>query len=223
MNPDLSQEEAIGTSGGADPLLPGVNIADVDDVNSARADEYALLATLLLAAPDADLLARLSGLQGDPETPLGLAHVALGQAAASAAPEVVGREYFELFVGVGRGELLPYASYYLTGFLNERPLARLRGDMKRLGLERAEGHFDPEDHLGTLCEIMSGFAAAHFVVPAGEEREFFEKHIAPWAGRFFADLEGAASARFYRAVGALGRIFIDIEAEGFAMEVRRSS
>jgi TorA maturation chaperone TorD len=95
--------------------------------------------------------------------------------------------------------------------------------MKRLGLERAQGHFDPEDHLGTLFEIMSGFAAAHFVVPAGEEREFFEKHIAPWASRFFADLEHAAHARFYRAVGALGRIFIDIEAEGFAMEARRSS
>jgi TorA maturation chaperone TorD len=223
MNPDLRLEEAIGTSRGADPLLLGANIADVDDVNSARADEYALLATLLLAAPDAHLLSRLSGLQGDTETPLGLAHVALGQAAASASPEGVGREYFELFIGVGRGELLPYASYYLTGFLNERPLARLRGDMKRLGLERVEGHFDPEDHLGTLCEIMSGFAATHFVVPAGEEREFFERHIAPWAGRFFADLENAASARFYRAVGALGRIFIDIEAEGFAMEVRRSS
>jgi TorA maturation chaperone TorD len=223
MNPDLSQEEAIGTSGGADPLLPGVNIADVDDVNSARADEYALLATLLLAAPDADLLSKLSRLQDDTETPLGLAHAALGQAAASASPEAVRREYSELFIGVGRGELLPYASYYLTGFLNERPLARLRGDMRRLGLERAEGHFDPEDHLGTLCEIMSGFAATHFVVAAGEEQDFFERHIAPWAGRFFADLEKAASARFYRAVGALGRIFIDIEAEGFAMEVRRSS
>ncbi|TJW44545.1 MAG: molecular chaperone TorD, partial [Mesorhizobium sp.] len=117
----------------------------------------------------------------------------------------------------------PYASYYLTGFLNERPLARLRADMKRLGLERADGHFDPEDHLGTLFEIMSGFAAKHFVVPAGEERDFFERHIAPWASRFFADLENAASARFYRAVGALGRIFIDIEAEGFAMEARPSS
>ena len=223
MNPDLSQEEAIGTSGGADPLLPGVNIADVDDVNSARADEYALLATLLLAAPDADLLSRLSRLQDDTRTPLGLAHAALGQAAASASPEAVRREYSELFIGVGRGELLPYASYYLTGFLNERPLARLRGDMKRLGLERAEGHFDPEDHLGTLCEIMSGFAATHFVIPAGEEQDFFERHIAPWAGRFFADMENAPTPRFYRAVGALGRIFIDIEAEGFAMEVRRSS
>jgi TorA maturation chaperone TorD len=222
MNPDLRLEEAIGTSGGADSLVLGVNDADVDDVNGARADEYALLASLLLAAPDADFLSRLSRLQGDTETTLGLAHVALGKAAASAAPEAVRREYFELFIGVGRGELLPYASYYLTGFLNERPLARLRGDMKRLGLERAEGHFDPEDHLGTLCEIMSGFAGARFVVAAEDEQDFFERHIAPWAARFFADMENAASARFYRAVGALGRIFIDIEAEGFAMEARRA-
>lgn len=223
MNPDLRLEEAIGTSFGADALVPGVEDADVNDVNSARADEYALLATLLLAAPDANLMARLSGLRGDAETPLGKAHAALGQAASSASPVAVSREYFELFIGVGRGELVPYASYYLTGFLNERPLARLRGDMRRLGLERADGHFDPEDHLGTLFEIMSGFAATHFVVPAREERDFFERHIAPWASRFLADLENAASARFYRAVGALGRIFIDIEAEGFAMEARPSS
>ncbi|MBA3448817.1 MAG: molecular chaperone TorD family protein, partial [Pseudaminobacter sp.] len=105
----------------------------------------------------------------------------------------------------------------------ERPLARLRGDMKRLGLERADGHFDPEDHLGTLCEIMSGFAGNRFVISAGEEKDFFARHVAPWAGRFFADLENAKAARFFRAVGALGRIFIDIEVEGFAMETRRSA
>src|SRR5690606_25322889 len=104
------------------------------------------LASLLLRAPDAASLARLSSLQGT-ATPLGLAHIALGQAAASASADAVKREYSEIFIGVGRGELLPYASYYLTGFLNERPLARLRGDMKRLGLEPVEGHSDPEDHL----------------------------------------------------------------------------
>lgn len=210
LRPDLYPEpEASGT--------------ETDEVDSARADEYALLASLLLTAPDADLLTRLSGLQGDPETPLGLAHAALGQAAASTSSDAVNREYFELFIGIGRGELLPYASYYLTGFLNERPLARLRGDMMRLGLERAEGHSDPEDHLGTLCEIMSGFACNHFVIAADDEHDFFARHIAPWAGRFFADLESAKAARFYRAVGALGRVFIDIEAEGFAMETRRTA
>jgi TorA maturation chaperone TorD len=223
MNPDLRLEEANGTSSGVVPPVLDANVVDLGDLDAARADEYALIASLLLVAPDAGLLARLSNLQGHTETPLGRAHAALAKAAASTSPEKVKREYFELFIGVGRGELLPYASYYLTGFLNERPLARLRGDMMRLGLERAKGHFDPEDHLGTLCEIMSGFACNHFVIAADDEHGFFARHIAPWAGRFFADLESAKAARFYRAVGALGRIFIDIEAEGFAMETRRSA
>ena len=223
MNPDSRQEEATGMSGGANPLILDESHVGVDDVDSARANEYALLASLLLRAPDADFLTRLSRLEGEIDTPLGVAHMALGQAAASASAEAVNREYFELFIGVGRGELLPYASYYLTGFLNERPLARLRGDMMRLGLERADGHCEPEDHLGTLCEIMSGFAGNHFMIPADEEQGFFDRHLAPWAGRFFADLENAEAARFYRSVGSLGRIFIDIEAEGFAMEARRSA
>lgn len=195
---------------------------DIDDVDRARAEEYALLAALLLTPPDADTLERLALLTGDDST-LGQAHAALGKAAAAASARAVDREYFELFVGVGRGELLPYASYYLTGFLNERPLARLRGDMRRLGLERAEGHAEPEDHLGSLCEMMSGFAAGRFIISAGEEQDFFERHVAPWAGRFFADLENATAASFYRSVGAAGRLFIEIETEAFAMETRRSA
>ncbi len=196
--------------------------AEVDDVDQARANEYALLASLLLRAPDAGILAELAALQGT-ATPLGMAHIALGQAAASASADSVKREYFELFHGVGRGELLPYASYYLTGFLYEKPLARLRNDLKRLGLQRVEGHLDPEDHIGTVCEIMNGFAAARYDAPPSEERAFFELHIVPWAGRFFADLEQAKAARLYRTVGTIGRIFIEIEAEGFAMEARRSA
>ena len=118
---------------------------------------------------------------------------------------------------------MPYASYYLTGFLNERPLARLREDMKRLGLERAAGHHDPEDHFGTLLEIMSGFAGGRFEASAGDQGAFFARHVAPWAERFFADLERATSARLYRAVAAVGRVFIDIEMQGFAMETRQSA
>ena len=87
-----------------------------------------------------------------------MAHAALGEAAARLDVERVGREYFDLFVGVGRGEILPYASYYLTGFLYERPLARLRADLKRLGIERADGQPEPEDSAATLCEIMAGLA-----------------------------------------------------------------
>jgi TorA maturation chaperone TorD len=209
LRPDLYQEQRSAGGG--------------DDVEAARSMQYALLASLLLRAPDAGLLARLARLQGDPETPLGEAHVALARAAAVASARAVKREYFDVLLGVGRGEVVPYASYYLTGFLNERPLARLRQDMKHLGLARSEGHPDPEDHLGTLCEIMSGFAAGRFEAPAGAQDDFFARHLAPWAGRFFADLERAESARFYRAVGMLGRVFTEIETEGFAMEARASA
>jgi TorA maturation chaperone TorD len=206
-----------------DLYRPERSAGDGDDVDAARSLQYALLASLLLRAPDAESLARLSRLQGDPATPLGEAHVALARTAASASAQAVKREYFDVFLGVGRGDVVPYESYYLTGFMNERPLARLRQDMKHLGLARSEGHCDPEDHLGTLCEIMSGFAAGRFEAPPGAEDDFFARHLAPWAGRFFADLEKAESAKFYRPVGTLGRVFIDIEAEGFAMEARASA
>src|SRR3546814_19724717 len=109
--------------------------------------------------------------------------MALAEAAHSVSFETVEREYFGLFLGVGRGELLPYASYYLTGFLNERPLAQLRADLKRLGLERAEGHFDPEAHLGTLCEIMSDVAGGLIEASASDQGESFAVHNAPWAGQ----------------------------------------
>ena len=188
-----------------------------DDTDRARAQLYALLGALLLRAPDAAMLARLSGLQGAP-TPLGLAQIALAEAAAGTGAAAVQREYFDLFIGVGRGELVPYASYYLTGFLNERPLARLRGDLDRLGLARAAGHRDPEDHVGTLFEIMSGFASGAFPATSAEERAFFLNHLALWAPRFLADLETAGKARFYRAVGRLGALYMEIEAEAFAMD-----
>ena len=205
-------EEATGRAGGA----------GADDTDLARSQEYALLGALLLRAPDAEFLSRLADIDGS-DTPLGAAHAALARAAAAAEAPLVRREYFELFEGVGRGELLPYASYYLTGFLNERPLASLRADLGRLGLERAEGHGDPEDHLGSLCEVMSGFAGGRLEASFGDQSAFFAQHIAPWAERFFTDLEKAKSARFYRAVANVGRVFIDIETESFAMEARQSA
>lgn len=221
-------EEAREVPGGAGALAgewapdvdhgrPDRPLQDRDEIDLARSRQYALLAALLVRAPDASMLARLARLQGTP-TPLGLAHLALAETAAAASVESVQREFFELFIGVGRGELLPYASYYLTGFLNDRPLAKLRDDLRQLGLERSGGVFEPEDHLGTLCEIMSGVADGRFAAGLDEERQFFRRHLAPWAARFFADLEIAKAARFYRTVGAVGRIFMEIEADAFAME-----
>jgi len=188
----------------------------IDEVDAARAHQYALLALLLARAPDAAMLARLATLRGD-ASPLGLAHAALAEAAAGANAERVEREFFNLFIGLGRGELMPYGSYYQSGFLYERPLARLREDLLRFGIERSEGNCEPEDHAATLCEIMSGLVSGKLPAPAGADRELFEKHLAPWLGRFFADLESAKEADLYRQVGALGGLFVNIESEAFAL------
>ena len=203
LRPDLYAEHP-GTAG------------DVDEVDAARAQEYALLSVLLARAPDAGLLERLGALRGD-ASPLGLAHVALAEAAQRANVERLEREYFDLFIGLGRGELLPYGSYYLTGFLHERPLARLRAHLDKLGLERTPGQAEPEDHAAILCEIMAGLASRRLPAPAGSDRELFEQHLAPWIGRFFVDLEQAEAADFYRGVGRLGRVFVDIETDAFAL------
>jgi TorA maturation chaperone TorD len=186
----------------------------IDPVDAARAQEYALLATLLSAPPTRSLLDRLSELSGD-DTSLGRAHAALADAASNAVAAGVEREYFDLFVGLGRGELLPYASYYLTGFLNERPLSRLRADLATLGIERVESNPEPEDHAATLCEIMAGLASGRFPASGDAQRSFFERHLSPWMARMFADMESTETAKFYRAVGAVGRVFMDIETEAF--------
>jgi TorA maturation chaperone TorD len=187
----------------------------VDEIDRARAQEYALLATLLSRSPDAELMRRLALLGGD-ASPLGVAHAALGEAAGRADEDSVRREYFDLFAGLGEGCLMPYASHYMTGALYGRPLARLRETFQDLGIERAAGHSEPEDHAAVLCEIMAGLVGGGIEAPAGADRDFFQKHLAPWVGRFFVDLEQAKSTDFYARVGSLGRTFMDVETEAFA-------
>jgi TorA maturation chaperone TorD len=207
LRPDLFDPRAAGDA--------------IDEVDAARAQEYALLATLLGRAPGRDLLARLGRIKVD-ASPLGLAHASLAAAAGAADAARVEREFFDLFIGIGRGEVLPYGSYYLTGLLHERPLARLRGDLAELGIVRAEGQCEPEDHIAIVCEVMAGLADGGFAASPGAarrlfEKQFFDKHMAPWARRFFADLERAEAADFYRSVAAVGRTFIEIETEAFAL------
>jgi TorA maturation chaperone TorD len=199
------------------PIGPSIIApAAIDEIDVARSRQYALLAVLLARAPDAALLSRIATLRGD-ASPLGLAQAALAEAAAAANVERIEGEFFDLFIGIGRGELLPYASFYLTGFLNERPLARVRADLERFGIERAESHTEPEDHAAVLCDVMAGLVDGRFGTAPGADREFFEKHLAPWIGRFFADLEQARAAAFYRQVAALGRTFVAIESEAFTL------
>src|SRR6185437_3505863 len=198
------------------PDLYGLPHEPLGEIEAARAQEYALLATLLTRAPRPALLKRIAELQGD-DTPLGKAHAALAGAALAADISGVEREFFELFIGVGRGELLPYASYYLTGFLNERPLARLRHDLRLIGIAPAETASEPKDHAAILCEIMARLIRREFAAPADEQQQLFERHLAPWIDRFFADLERAEAADFYRPVGMIGRRFIEVETEAFAL------
>jgi len=187
--------------------------------DALRADLYGFLATLLAAPPAPAVLARCAALSGD-ETAIGQGFAELARRAAAATPESVAGEYTRLFIGVSRGELLPYGSFYLTGFLNEKPLAHLREDMARLGIARSADVCEPEDHIATLCEMMAGLIRGQFAAPPGlaTQAAFFTRHIARWAEHFFADLEGAKAAQFYAPVGAIGRAFIAIETESFRMD-----
>jgi TorA maturation chaperone TorD len=184
----------------------------IDEIDEARAQEYQLIGALLWRAPTAETLAVLRDLRGD-ASPLGMAHFALAEAAAELTPEAARDEFFELFIGVGRGEILPYASYYLTGFLHERPLALVREDMGKLGIARAERAGEPEDHIAILMDIMANLIRGAFVGEGVDAGAFYARHIEPWGERLFADLEVAKASKFYRAVGRVGSLFLSIETE----------
>ena len=183
-----------------------------------RARHYRLLARFLAAPPDAELLRLSAGFEGD-ATPLGQALAELAGQAVASSPKAAEDEYLALFIGLGRGELVPYGSFYMTGFLNEKPLAKLRVDMSRLGIARAEHVKEPEDHVAAICEMMAGLITGAFgaALDLRGQRAFFDAHLAPWGERFFEDLEGAKAARLYRSVGTLGRRFLEIEMAAFDM------
>ncbi len=193
-------------------------IGEVPEEDQLRAQCYWLLARLLACAPDQALLDHVARLKGD-ETDLGKAINALVAAARGASLSALEEEHFNLFVGIGQGELVPYASYYLTGFLHEKPLANLRLDMARLGIARAVGVVEPEDNISSLCEMMAGMIMGEFGEPVDlpAQRAFFDRHIGSWAPRFFEDLEAARNAAFYMPVGTIGRLFMAVESEAFKM------
>jgi TorA maturation chaperone TorD len=192
--------------------------ARIDAEDRMRADMYNLMGVLLAGPPEQGTLDVVAGLAGN-ETDLGQAVEALASMARRTRPATIEREFNSLFIGLGRGELLPYASFYLTGFLNEKPLAILRRDMTEYGLSRAPNVYEPEDNIASLMEMMGAMIAGRFGPPASLERQrtFFNKHLAPWAGHFFADLERAKTAEFYVPVGTIGRAFIQIEVEAFRL------
>ena len=171
-----------------------------------RASAYALLAALLRAAPDQALLDHVSGLSPDSDEESDALGVAMGALASTAREQDVARlehEYNDLFIGVGRGEIVPYGSWYLTGFLMEQPLSDLRDDLRALGFERSEDTHEPEDHAAAIFEVFSVMIADAFSL--SRQQGFFNTHMQPWLERFFADLAQARSAEFYKACGAVWR------------------
>lgn len=187
--------------------------------DQVRAHTYGLFGALLAAAPSADLLAVLAevnpaaGAEGD----FAGAWRQLAIAAAHADSASVAREYQDLFIGVGRGEVVPYGSWYMTGFLMDRPLALLRADLERLGFERQDEVKEPEDHAAALCETMAMLLAEE--CQQDVQRHFFAAHMEPWMKSFFRDLSTAKSAAFYRAVGQFGEQFVEFESGYLAMTV----
>ena len=195
--------------------VPSPSDADGDAV---RANTYGLLGALLASPPRNEIFDLLAGIEVPSTDGLGTAWEALSRAARHAAVDAVDDEYHDLFIGVGRGELIPYGSWYLTGFVMDKPLAALRSDLAALGFERQDDVKEPEDHAAALLETMALMVASpeHGI---DVQRRFFDRHVATWMRTFFADLQAAGSARFYRAVGQLGDRFMAFEMQYLSIVV----
>lgn len=193
--------------------------ATATEQDQLRAGVWNLLGNLLVQAPGQELLDVLSQIE-DPEggvrDAIGEAWLTLRMAAQRARPAAVEMEYQDVFIGVGGGEVTAYASWYLTGSLMERPLIELRQELQLLGVEREEGVSEPEDHAGVICQIMA-LVLTDPDCDFQRQKEIFQRHIEPWLGRLFEDLQKASSANFYRAVGALGEEFLQLEQSYYSM------
>ncbi|MCT4579606.1 molecular chaperone [Donghicola sp.] len=195
-----------------------VQTPQITPEDKLRAELYDFLAALLANPPTEGLLRNTAKLTGD-ETDLGQGIQTLATLAGKTNAKAAEREFNTLFIGIGRGELLPYASYYMTGFLNEKPLASLRRDMAEQQIRRAPNVYEPEDNIASLMEMMAGLIEGRFGAPAsiGQQQTFFNRHIAPWASPFFADLEKAQNSVLYAPVGTVGKVFMQIETEAFRL------
>lgn len=190
----------------------------LEDEQRYRASAYGLLAALLRAPPDRGLLDYVSELspEGDEAADeLAQALAALAGASREADPDALDDEYHALFIGVGGGELMPYGSWYLTGYMMEQPLADLRDDLARLGFERSAETHEPEDHISAIFEVFSVMIAD--AASLDEQRNFYQKHLLPWVARFFDDLAKARAAEFYQGVARFGAAFNQLESTYLSM------
>jgi TorA maturation chaperone TorD len=207
--------------------MSGANNQTIEEEQRYRASAYALLAGLLRAAPDQALLDYVSGLSPDGDVlaeaeidaevdELGLAMSSLAVASRGRDLALLEQEYNNLFIGVGKGEVVPYGSWYLTGFLMEQPLSDLRDDLRALGFERSDDTCEPEDHAAAIFEVFSVMIAD--VSSLAPQQVFFKTHMQPWLERFFADLGAARSADFYRDVAQFGAAFLKLESAYLSMQ-----
>lgn len=192
------------------------------DEETARSELYGLLAVLYYAPPTPDLLAQLrvavteapaaGAFLEEPWRELIAVTRALGD-------EAIQAEHDSLFGGIGKPEVYLYGSHFLSGFLNEKPLAKLRTDLNAMGLARDDGMSETEDHFAYLCEVMRYLIAAEDVAVANltRQREFFSTHIQPWVLTMCDDLQKHPKAKFYAALAELTRAFMGVEAQGFDM------
>ena len=184
-----------------------------------RAGAYSMLAELLRQPPQQELLKTVTGLADvvEEKDDFAVAMSMLGLSARAATVNELDDEFHALFIGLGRGELVPYGSWYLTGFLMEKPLGVLREDLARMGFARNDDTCEPEDHVAALCEVMA------LLIDEGrdldQQKIFFDVHISPWLGQFYTDLSEARSAVFYRSVARFGKAFFDFEKQYLAMSV----
>lgn len=186
----------------------------MDQEDQARSGTYMILASVLSDIPSQDLIDYLrhidSPVEGQDPGEIGEAWQDLKQAALKADLEALDDEYHALFIGVGRGEVVQYGSWHMTGFLMDAPLSELRDDLRSLGFESDPDVKEPEDHISAICETMSILINAEDI-ESFQQRRFFIRHLHPWGEKFFREVQAAKSADFYRAVGVLGERFIKLE------------
>jgi TorA maturation chaperone TorD len=194
-------------------LTPEISAEDV-----LRANLYKLLAHTLRAGPGRQDLQQFAKMRGD-TTPIGKAVSAIARVAAASSAGEVAMEYDALFGGDDRPEVSTYRSSYFTAALNEVPLARLRADMNRLGIEFRSDVDEPEDHIAALCEMMAGLILGDFgeALDVEGQKLFFSVHLGTWGKRFFTDLEAARKSVFYACIGRLGAAFMQVEERAFAL------
>jgi TorA maturation chaperone TorD len=191
-----------------------------DGEELARAELYGLLARLWIAPPDDALLAQFG--MAITQAPEGGGHLqapwrSLVAAMRAGGIEAAAAEYEALFGGVGRPEVLLYGSYYLSGFLNEQPLAMLREDLRRFGLTRDERRGETEDHVAYLFEVMRYLIAGDdpAVCNLEQQRRFFRTHVQPWVDALCEAVQAQPRARLWHAVSGMTRAFIQVETQAF--------